>query len=171
MKYSLIAALVALAVPSALCAQNIELTLDQTLVENFDGTAAEEAFASYQATTTKHIKDDGTLSFDFAFPEGLKGNAEPMACTDEAAHTGCTGLFITATFTLPEGKTAAQIVDLVNGFNTTHRAGQLVYAADGTSRMGYFLSADFGITKTNLAVQIFRFRRTAGAWAAQIYAK
>ena len=99
------AALALFAVPAAAGAQDlkIQLKLDQTVIENFDGDVVPEAIAPFDAGVIAKTTNDGLPAFDFHFPGDLSARATPMRCKDDAAHTGCTGLRLTAYFDLPEG--------------------------------------------------------------------
>jgi hypothetical protein len=158
-------------VPSGLAAQELQIQLDQTLVENFDGSAVADAFATFNAKVTPKTAEDGTPVVDFAFPGGVSGRAVPAMCKDDKAHTGCTGLRVMGFFQMPEGKTPADMAVLVNSFNATHEAVQVIYDTAGKSRMTYYVVADFGITKTNLVVQLYTFRQTAQAWSKVLFDK
>ena len=171
MKLRYAAAVLALAAPSSLAAQDIEIDRDQTLVENFDVAVVEEALVPFNATATRKVSKTGVPYVDIAFPGGLAANAEPVACKDAAAHTGCTGLRLVAYFGLPPGKTPADIAALVNAFNATHEATQAVYDQNGQTRLLYYVIGEFGITKTNLVVQIYNFRQSAQALSRAIFAK
>ena len=163
------AALIALAAPAGLAAQDINITLDQTLVENFDGNAVEEALGAFNATVNARSTQTGAPALSFAFPGGLSATAQPGTCREKEARTGCTGLVLSAFFDLPPGKTPADMPAIVNTFNATHNASQVVYDAKGTSRLIHYISADFGITKTNLVVQIYGFRQAAQALSRQLF--
>jgi hypothetical protein len=171
MKLRLAAALLAFAAPSALAAQDIQITLDQTLVENFDGNVVPEALTPFNGTVTQQAGTDGSPVYNVVFPGGMTALAQPMMCKDQAAHTGCTSLRLTAFFGLPEGKTPADMAQVINVFNATHEATQLIYSDEGTSRMVHYVIADFGITKTNLVIQIYNFRSAAQTYAKQLFTK
>ena len=168
-----VAALALLAVPAAAGAQDlkIQLKLDQTVIENFDGDVVPEAIAPFDAGVIAKTTNDGLPAFDFHFPGDLSARAAPMRCKDDAAHTGCTGLRLTAYFDLPEGATQAQVADLANTFNNAHAETQVVFDKSGRSRVSLFVIGDFGITKTNLAVHLYTFGRTALAWREALFAK
>ena len=165
------AAICALALPSAVSAQDVKITLDQTLVENFDGDAVTQALAPFNATVTPQKAADGSPSFKIAFPGGLNAVATPTACSDDKAHTGCTGLKVQAFFSLPEGKTPADMAAIVNGFNAGHEATTAVYDQKGTTRLTRYIVSQFGITRTNLSIELYTFRRSAQVWSETLFAK
>lgn len=169
MKLRLAAAALCLAAPSGLAAQEINISLDETLVKNFDGTDFEDAMKPFNATVVKNVGKDGVSSYAITFPGGLSASAEPVGCRDEAAHTGCGGLRLTAYFKLPDGKTVADIPEIVNGFNDNHVASQAAYDKQGTSRLTSYVISDFGITRTNLVIHIYTFRQTASAFHAVLF--
>jgi hypothetical protein len=171
MKLSLAAALAAFVLPSALAAQDVKISLDQTLVENFDGDAVTQALTTFDATVTPEKSDTGTPFYKIAFPGGLGGVAVPTNCRGEAANTSCTGLKVQAIFSMPEGKTPADIAQMVNNFNAAHDATLLVYDSQGQTRLTRYVIADFGITRTNLAIEFYTFRRTAQAWSEALFGK
>lgn len=169
MKRHLIAALCALTLPAAASAQDVRIDLDQTLVENFDGTAVADAAVPFSATATPRKLSDGSPAFDLVFPSGLKAVALPATCRDAATHTNCTGLKLSAFFDLPPGKTMAELSEMVNNFNSAQEAVQIAYGKDGKTRLTYYIVADFGITKTNLVIQIYNFRQAAQLWSRTLF--
>ncbi len=62
------------------------------------------------------------------------------------------------------------MIQIVNLFNATHEASQVVYAEDGKTRLIHYVISDFGITRTNLVIQVYNFRQAAQAFATQIFA-
>jgi hypothetical protein len=173
MKLCLAAALAVLVAPSAVCAEGlqVQLKLDQTLVENFDGNIVPEAIAPFDAGVIPKTTNNGLPEFDFHFPGDLSARATPLRCKDDTTHTGCTGLRLTAYFDLPEGKAPDQVADLVNTFNNAHTETQVVYDKTGRTRVTLYVISDFGITKTNLAVHLYTFGRTALAWREALFPK
>ncbi len=85
------------------------------------------------------------------FPGGLAARAQPTAMQDQTAHTSCTGPARVAIFDPPEGKTPAEVATIVNTFNASPRCdpGRST-TRTATTRLTYYIIADFGITKTNL---------------------
>jgi len=163
------AALVALAVPSGLAAQDINITLDQTLVENFDGNALEEALGAFNATVNSRSTQSGAPAMNFSFPGGLAATGQPATCRNKETRTGCTGLLLSAFFDLPPGKTQAELAPIVNTFNATHPTAQVIYDTKGRTRIQAYVGADFGITKTNLVVQLYAFRQAAQALSQALF--
>jgi hypothetical protein len=63
------------------------------------------------------------------------------------------------------------VADLVNTFNNAHAETQVVYDKTGRTRVTLYVISDFGITKTNLAVHLYTFGRTALAWREALFPK
>ncbi|WEK46867.1 MAG: hypothetical protein P0Y56_00860 [Candidatus Andeanibacterium colombiense] len=165
------AALCALALPSALAAQDVKITIDQTLVENFDGDALTQALAPFEVKPTTQKGPDGTTIYNIAFPGGLNAVATPAGCSDDKTHTGCTALKLQAVFALPAGKTVADMAELANRFNATHDATPVVYDPKGQTRLTRYVVSQFGITRTNLAIEVYTFRRAAQMWSETLFGK
>lgn len=165
MKFRYAIALACLAIPSGLSAQNFQVQVDRTLIENFDGKVVEEALAPFKVNTQTRLSEGAAPAVVFTFDGGLVATAQPLACKNKNTNTGCSSLRLSVVFGPPTGKTAAQIAQMVNAFNATHETSQVVYDKDGRTRLVTYVIADYGITKTNLVGQLFNFRQSTMVYA------
>jgi len=171
MKFRYAAALACLAIPSGVSAQAFQTKLDKTLVENFDGKVIEEALAPFKVNAQTRLSEGSAPMVVFTFEGGLVATAQPLACRNKTAHTGCTTLRLSAVFNTPAGKTPAQVAQLVNAFNASHETSQVIYDNAGKTRLSTYVIVDYGITKTNFVGQIFNFRQSVQAYAQALSAK
>jgi hypothetical protein len=131
-----------------------EFELDQTIIENFDGDDVGKVLTQIDAIWSRKTDDDGSPYYEIHFSNAYVGYAELAACGDEAAYKQCMGLSVYASFEKVEDVPIATLVERTNRFNANHSVSKGTIDEEGSGTVSLYVMTDYGITRSNLYIQL-----------------
>ena len=118
--------------------------------------------ARYQRTTIDPAKP--TLLVTFA--NGRKAVLQMSAC--EQNNAVCKALSMQSTWTRIANSPQERVVRAIDGFNQRYSFGKASTTADGRPLLQRYLTADYGIIRGNLAVNLLVFANQADRFATEV---
>lgn len=134
------------------------------VIDSLDDATLKAAITAIGGTTAPLDDEDNTLRI--AYPNGMRGVARRMACSDADA---CRGLILLGYFTLPEDASPERTQQALSQFGFEQVISSVVVNQEGEHVVKTYVMLDGGITQGNLVNWIGLFGQSLAAYQGMLY--